>query len=175
MEHSTTIIIHDRDLDKIFDLAKEYFPRQGFKWVSENKPVMAVFKRGSVFGATTKGIKATLTVSFKNENLKTTINAHYNLGFGAMSEGSRKIFNEEIDGFKVFVEDSIPVEKSPSTPSPEPELKQSAMTCPKCKKGISSEFTLCPYCGETLKFDCKKCGKQVSPEFVICPFCGEKL
>lgn len=174
MEHSTTVIIDGRDVNNIFDLAKEYFPTQGFKWVRENKPVTVVYKRGGTFGITTKGIKTMLTVSFRQEGSKTTINAHYQLPSGVMSEGSRKIFNDEINGFKNFIEASIPAVQPPP-PKPEAKTSQPPINCPKCGKEISPEYALCPFCGQSLKSTCPKCGKDVSPEFKLCPFCGNQL
>jgi RNA polymerase subunit RPABC4/transcription elongation factor Spt4 len=176
MEHSTIVIIDGRDVDKIFDLAKEYFPTQGFKWVRENKPVTVVYKRGGTFGITTKGVKTTLTVSFRQEESKTTINAHYQLPSGMMTEGSRKIYNDEINGFKNFVESSIPAVKQ-SPPEPEAQSPKPSMTCPKCNKQVSSEFAVCPFCATPLKTEnkCKKCGKELIPEFKVCPYCGSQL
>lgn len=147
MEHSTTIIIIGRDMNKIFDLAKEYFPTQGFKLVSENKPVMVVYKRGSIFGITTKGVKTTLTLSFRQEGSKTVIFAHYQLPSGVITEGSRKIFNDEINGFKSFVESSIPAQPS----APQQPIPPSATFCPNCSKQVSPDFAICPYCGAKLK------------------------
>lgn len=48
-------------------------------------------------------------------------------------------------------------------------------TCPSCHKAVSLEFTVCPYCGTTLKPKCPNCGKEVSPDFRNCPYCGTHL
>ena len=47
--------------------------------------------------------------------------------------------------------------------------------CAKCGKEVSSEWALCPFCGESLKKTCPKCGKEIDPAWALCPFCGEKL
>ena len=174
MEHTTTIIIDGRDVNKTFDLAKEYFPTQGFKWVREHRPVTVVYKRGGIFGITTKGVKTILTVSFRQEGSKTTINAHYQLPSGVMTEGSRKIYHDEINGFKNFVESSIPVSQPPP-PEHKAQPPKPSMTCPKCNKSVSSDFAICPYCSAPLKSVCPKCGKGVSSEFAVCPFCATPL
>jgi len=46
--------------------------------------------------------------------------------------------------------------------------------CPRCGKKVSTEFMVCPYCGQPLSVQiiCKKCGKNLEMEFNICPYCG---
>ncbi|MEE8401121.1 MAG: zinc ribbon domain-containing protein, partial [Candidatus Hydrothermarchaeaceae archaeon] len=50
------------------------------------------------------------------------------------------------------------------------------VNCPSCKKSISDDFKICPYCGHTLKSGaCSKCGKELQDDFAMCPYCGEKV
>lgn len=50
------------------------------------------------------------------------------------------------------------------------------INCPSCKKSISDDFKICPYCGHTLKSGaCSKCGKELQDDFAMCPYCGEKV
>lgn len=48
--------------------------------------------------------------------------------------------------------------------------------CPSCRKAVSPDFKLCPYCGHNLKSNtCSKCGKELQPDFTRCPYCGAKV
>lgn len=49
------------------------------------------------------------------------------------------------------------------------------VNCPKCKKPISYEYSLCPYCGEQLKEFCPNCNSPLENGWVTCPKCGSKL
>lgn len=46
--------------------------------------------------------------------------------------------------------------------------------CPKCGSEISTDFKLCPYCGEKLPLVCSNCWKVLSEDFKLCPYCGAK-
>ena len=47
--------------------------------------------------------------------------------------------------------------------------------CGICGHRVSSDFTLCPFCRNTLKIECPECGKKVDSKFKLCPYCGEDL
>lgn len=47
--------------------------------------------------------------------------------------------------------------------------------CAKCGHNVSKDFSLCPFCGYTLKVECPECGKHFDRKFKICPYCGENL
>jgi hypothetical protein len=47
--------------------------------------------------------------------------------------------------------------------------------CEKCGHKVSSDFTLCPFCRNTLKIECPECTKKVDSRFRLCPYCGEDL
>ena len=57
--------------------------------------------------------------------------------------------------------------------------------CQSCKKEISGDFKICPYCGVKVNEDdeyiyekyqyekkCKSCGKSIKNEYQVCPYCG---
>jgi LEA14-like dessication related protein/RNA polymerase subunit RPABC4/transcription elongation factor Spt4 len=50
-----------------------------------------------------------------------------------------------------------------------------SLTCPNCRKQISADFKLCPYCGVRLPLICPKCRKKVAEDFKLCPYCGAEL
>ena len=47
--------------------------------------------------------------------------------------------------------------------------------CAKCGRKVSADFSLCPFCRNTLRIECPECGKQVDRKFKVCPYCGEDL
>jgi cytochrome bd-type quinol oxidase subunit 2 len=47
--------------------------------------------------------------------------------------------------------------------------------CINCNKPVSSEFSICPYCGSELNARCPGCGRKVSSEWILCPHCSQKL
>lgn len=49
------------------------------------------------------------------------------------------------------------------------------LSCPKCSKPISEDFTVCPHCGTSLKEFCLKCNFPLNPGWLICPNCGQTL
>lgn len=49
------------------------------------------------------------------------------------------------------------------------------ISCPKCQRPVSHEYTHCPYCGEPLKRYCPSCNSPVENEWKTCPKCGSEL
>jgi cytochrome bd-type quinol oxidase subunit 2 len=47
--------------------------------------------------------------------------------------------------------------------------------CINCNKPVSSEFSICPYCGSELNARCPGCGRKISSEWMLCPHCSKKL
>jgi predicted amidophosphoribosyltransferase len=50
------------------------------------------------------------------------------------------------------------------------ELEEQGI-CPSCKRYITSEFVICPYCRTQLKEPCIKCGRPLSFNWLACPYC----
>jgi hypothetical protein len=82
------------------------------------------------------------------------------------------------------------IKNSPTTPpQPMPVIIQSGehqnrreegngeqeCECGVCGHKVSSDFTLCPFCRNTLKIECPECAKRVDSKFKLCPYCGEDL
>jgi RNA polymerase subunit RPABC4/transcription elongation factor Spt4 len=44
--------------------------------------------------------------------------------------------------------------------------------CPTCRKEVSTDFKVCPYCASSLHTSCESCGKPLKPEFKVCPYCA---
>jgi RNA polymerase subunit RPABC4/transcription elongation factor Spt4 len=56
------------------------------------------------------------------------------------------------------------------------QTTQSQITiCPRCRRTVSADYMICPYCGYTLKPTCPNCGKSVQADFAFCPFCKSQL
>ena len=51
------------------------------------------------------------------------------------------------------------------------ELEEQGI-CPSCKRYITSEFIICPYCRTQLKEPCSKCGRPLSFNWLACPYCA---
>jgi hypothetical protein len=51
------------------------------------------------------------------------------------------------------------------------ELEEQGI-CPSCKRYITSEFIICPYCRTQLKEPCAKCGRPLSFNWLACPYCA---
>ncbi|MDR0890220.1 MAG: zinc ribbon domain-containing protein, partial [Oscillospiraceae bacterium] len=49
----------------------------------------------------------------------------------------------------------------------------SNLACPRCKKPVSAQYALCPYCGVNLKASCPRCGAPVDGAF--CQKCGASV
>ena len=50
--------------------------------------------------------------------------------------------------------------------------------CPSCKKIVSDEDTVCPYCNNVLTSEnkiCPFCKKQITDDDTVCPFCNNLL
>jgi RNA polymerase subunit RPABC4/transcription elongation factor Spt4 len=69
------------------------------------------------------------------------------------------------------------VARSTPHPTPQPMIQpiqtQSAPhQCPTCRKEVSADFKVCPYCASSLQTSCESCGKPLKPEFKVCPYCA---
>ncbi|RJQ31447.1 MAG: zinc ribbon domain-containing protein [Actinobacteria bacterium] len=53
----------------------------------------------------------------------------------------------------------------------EAKLNGAEQECPSCKKEVSNDFLLCPYCRKNLKNACAKCSKALDLKWEICPYC----
>ncbi len=51
------------------------------------------------------------------------------------------------------------------------ELEEQGI-CPSCKRYITAEFIICPYCRAQLKEPCAKCGRPLSFNWLACPYCA---
>jgi RNA polymerase subunit RPABC4/transcription elongation factor Spt4 len=51
------------------------------------------------------------------------------------------------------------------------ELEEQGI-CPSCKRYVTGEFVICPYCRTQLKEPCSNCGRPLSFNWVACPFCS---
>lgn len=47
--------------------------------------------------------------------------------------------------------------------------------CPKCSKSVKTTFSVCPYCGASLKEHCRSCNFTLEPGWVRCPNCGDEI
>lgn len=43
--------------------------------------------------------------------------------------------------------------------------------CPSCKRYVSGDFVICPYCRTQLKEPCTNCGRPLNFNWVACPSC----
>jgi RNA polymerase subunit RPABC4/transcription elongation factor Spt4 len=50
------------------------------------------------------------------------------------------------------------------------ELEEQGI-CPSCKRYITADFVICPYCRTQLKEPCIKCGRPLSFNWLACPYC----
>ncbi|MBS3972944.1 MAG: zinc ribbon domain-containing protein [Erysipelotrichia bacterium] len=65
------------------------------------------------------------------------------------------------------------VARSTPQPTPQPIQTQSVLhQCPTCRKEVSADFKVCPYCASSLQTSCESCGKPLKPEFKVCPYCA---
>lgn len=44
--------------------------------------------------------------------------------------------------------------------------------CPSCQRRVESDYIICPYCHEQLRFRCVGCGRLLQPIWDVCPYCG---
>lgn len=51
------------------------------------------------------------------------------------------------------------------------ELEEQGI-CPSCKRYVTGEFVICPYCRTQLKEPCSNCGRPLNFNWVACPFCA---
>jgi RNA polymerase subunit RPABC4/transcription elongation factor Spt4 len=47
--------------------------------------------------------------------------------------------------------------------------------CAKCGRSLQSDFSNCPYCGESVSMKCQKCGQAIAPDWKVCPHCAAPL
>lgn len=45
-------------------------------------------------------------------------------------------------------------------------------TCGRCRRRVSDDFMVCPYCREELRMPCASCERPVQPSWVACAWCG---
>ncbi len=50
------------------------------------------------------------------------------------------------------------------------ELEEQGI-CPSCKRYVTGEFIICPFCRTQLKESCGKCGRPLSFNWAACPYC----
>ncbi len=50
------------------------------------------------------------------------------------------------------------------------ELEEQGI-CPSCKRYVTADFVICPYCRTQLKEPCANCGRPLSFNWVACPYC----
>ncbi len=50
------------------------------------------------------------------------------------------------------------------------ELEEQGI-CPSCKRYVSADFVICPYCRTQLKEPCANCGRLLNFNWVACPYC----
>jgi hypothetical protein len=51
------------------------------------------------------------------------------------------------------------------------ELEEQGI-CPSCKRYVTADFVICPYCRTQLKEPCANCGRPLSFNWVACPSCA---
>jgi len=50
------------------------------------------------------------------------------------------------------------------------ELEEQGI-CPSCKRYVTADFVICPYCRTQLKEPCANCGRPLNFNWVACPYC----
>jgi RNA polymerase subunit RPABC4/transcription elongation factor Spt4 len=51
------------------------------------------------------------------------------------------------------------------------ELEEQGI-CPSCKRYVTADFVICPYCRTQLKEPCANCGRPLGFNWVVCPYCA---
>jgi len=51
------------------------------------------------------------------------------------------------------------------------ELEEQGI-CPSCKRYVTADFVICPYCRTQLKEPCANCGRPLNFNWVACPHCA---
>jgi hypothetical protein len=46
--------------------------------------------------------------------------------------------------------------------------------CPGCRRAVSDEFIMCPYCRTALRSACIECGQHLDPAWILCPYCASE-
>jgi hypothetical protein len=44
--------------------------------------------------------------------------------------------------------------------------------CPECKRRVTDEFAVCPFCAARLRIPCGECGKLAALNWAACAYCG---
>ena len=47
--------------------------------------------------------------------------------------------------------------------------------CKNCRRAVSIEFAVCPFCQHILKEKCTRCGSHIESNWEACPDCGEEI
>jgi RNA polymerase subunit RPABC4/transcription elongation factor Spt4 len=63
--------------------------------------------------------------------------------------------------------------QTPSENRNQPKLDD--QSCHHCRRKVSEDFVICPFCRYPLKIECPECGKRVDTKFKSCPYCAEDL
>jgi hypothetical protein len=45
--------------------------------------------------------------------------------------------------------------------------------CPRCKRQVSDDYLMCPYCRTELRIPCTQCSKPIALTWAACAYCGE--
>ncbi|MCM1365183.1 MAG: zinc ribbon domain-containing protein [Faecalibacterium sp.] len=53
--------------------------------------------------------------------------------------------------------------------------ENSSLHCPSCGKNVRYNFSVCPYCGTSLKAKCDRCSFVLEPGWETCPNCAEPI
>ena len=50
--------------------------------------------------------------------------------------------------------------------------EEEVAACPNCRAQIDPDFTVCPYCSQSLKAICRECRRHLRSKWSICPYCS---
>jgi double zinc ribbon protein len=48
----------------------------------------------------------------------------------------------------------------------------SGATCTRCRRRVSDDFLVCPYCREALRVPCRSCERPIALSWEACAYCG---
>jgi RNA polymerase subunit RPABC4/transcription elongation factor Spt4 len=51
---------------------------------------------------------------------------------------------------------------------------QKQEACANCRRQVSDDFIICPYCRTTLREACEGCSRTLASKWVACPYCGDE-
>ena len=172
-DHRTQITVYG-DMNKVYDIALQYWPTQKFSIQNEQRPNLLIFnKSGTKWTTDIRKVPQDLHINLIQEQAGTIkVNLHFNVTIsGVLTKSDIPKLESDVMAFKNLILTQIP--QQPAQPPPP---KVEGAVCPKCGKSVSPDFTVCPYCSQSLKrLTCPSCAKEVSSEFAVCPFCGTKL